>query len=99
MSERKDFHSVSLTQPGDGKLSFDEQYDVIDSTHFWILCGFSGFIVDSHLGKFHRDSFEDDEYGISCWYVINKYGQQKLKKEHPDIWQQFNLDDYVEQKN
>lgn len=95
MSAWKDFDSANLKQPGDGKLSIEEQFDVIDSTYFWILCDLSGFIVESHLNKFHRDSFEDDKHGIKCWFIINKYGQQKLKKEHPEIWQEFSLDDYV----
>lgn len=95
MSVRKDFDSAHLKQPGDGKLSIEEQFDVINSTYFWILCDLSEFIVESHLNKFHRDSFDDDKYGIKCWFIINKYGQQKLKKEHPEIWQEFSLDDYV----
>jgi len=33
---------------------------------------------------------------MKIWSIINKNGQDKLKKEHPDIWQEFNLDDYVE---
>lgn len=95
MSVCKDFDSQNLKQPGDGKLSVEEQFDVIDSTYFWILCDLSGFFVESHLNKFHGDSFEDDKHGLKCWFVINKYGQQKLKKEHPEIWQEFSLDDYV----
>lgn len=95
MSKCKDFDAASLKQPGDGKLSFEEQYDAIDSTNYWILCDLTEFIVNSHLKKFHQDSFEDDKYGIKCWFIINNYGQQKLKKEHPEIWQEFNLDEYV----
>ena len=96
MSKCKDFDSATLKQPGKGKLSFEEQYDVIDSTNFWIICDLSHFIVNSHLDKFHRDSFEHDKFGMKCWFIINKYGQQKLKEEHSAIWQEFNLDDYVE---
>ncbi|MBM2838431.1 MAG: hypothetical protein HW415_1056 [Deltaproteobacteria bacterium] len=95
MAVCRDFDSANLKQPGNGKLSVEEQFDVIDSTYFWILCNLSEFIVESHLNKFHRDSFEDDKYGIKCWFIINKYGQQKLKKDHPEIWQEFSLDDYV----
>lgn len=95
MSDSKEFDAPILRQPGEGKLSVEEQYAVIDSAHTWILCEFSEFIIDGHLDKFHRDSFGDDKYGGKCWYVINKNGQEKLKKEHPDIWQEFTLDKYV----
>ncbi len=96
ISKLKDFDSITLTQPGSGKLTYEEQFDVISSTYFWILSNFANSIVNSHLDKFHRDSFEDDKYGMKCCYIINKHGQRKLKKEHPDIWQHFNLDDYIE---
>jgi hypothetical protein len=56
-------------------------------------------IVNIHLGKYYGESFEDDIYGMKCWFIINNYGQQKLKKEYPDIWQEFSLDDYVKQKS
>lgn len=95
MAKCKDFDSASLKQPGDGKLTFEEQYDEISSTNYWILIDFGEFIINSHLNKFHSESFEDDKYGMKCWFMINEYGTQKLKKEHPEIWQEFNLDEHV----
>ena len=95
MSKCKDFDGTSLKQPGDGKLSIEEQYDVIGSTYYWILTDIHGFIVRNHLEKFHQDSFEDDRFGMKCWFIINQNGQHKLKKEHPEIWHEFNLDEYV----
>jgi len=56
---------------------------------------FADTIVTSHLDRFHSQSFEEDKYGMKCWFMINKDGQAKLKKEHPDIWQEFSLDDYI----
>jgi hypothetical protein len=95
LSASKEFDSLYLKQPGNGTLSFEEQFDVIKSTHFPILVDLSECIINNHLDKYHRDSFEDDKYGMKCWFIINKYGQEKLRKEHPDIWQEFNLDNHV----
>lgn len=95
MSKCKDFDSAHIKQPGKGKLSFEEQFDLIDKTNLSIVFELAGNIVDSHLEKYYRESFEDDIYGMKCWFIINKDGQVKLKKEHPDIWQEFHLDDYV----
>lgn len=96
MAMCKEFDSADLKQPGGGKLSVEEQFDVIDKTEFYIISGFADIVVvDRHLDKYHRDSFEDDKYGMKCWFIINKDGQVKLKEEHPDIWQEFNLDAYV----
>lgn len=95
MSRCKDFDSVHGMQPGKGKMTFEEQYDVINSTYFSILTELSHFIVNTHLRKYHYESFEIDKYNMECWFMISKYGQDKLKKEHPDIWQELSLDDYV----
>lgn len=95
LSISKEFDSAYLNQPGHGKLSFEEQFDVIYSIHFPIVSALSECIINNHLDKYHRDSFEDDKYGMKCWFIINKYGQEKLRKEHPDIWQEFNLDNNV----
>jgi hypothetical protein len=95
MSAIKEFNSPTLKQPGRGKLPIEEQFNEIDSTYYWILSGFVGSIIQNHLSKYHYSSFEECNDGVKCWFVINKYGQNKLKKEHPDIWQEFSLDNYV----
>jgi hypothetical protein len=95
MSKCREFDSAYVMQPGKGKLSFEDQFDVIESTYLPIIIELSRYIVDTHLDKYHNESFEFDKYHKRCWFIINKYGQDKLKKEHPDIWQEFNLDDYV----
>ncbi len=95
MATCKEFDSVFLKQPGRGKFSIEEQFDVIEKTEPSILMDFAQTIVNNHLGLYHGESFEEDKYGVKCWFIINKDGQIKLKKEHPDIWQEFHLDDYV----
>jgi len=94
ISTAKDFDIATLKQPGKGKLSFEEQYEVISQMYFWVICELSEFIVYNHLEKYHMESFETTEDGLSCWYIINKSGQEKLKREHPNIWQEFELDKY-----
>lgn len=89
MATCKEFDSAYLKQPGNGKLSLEEQFNVIEKTELSILTDFAETIVNSHLDRFHRESFEEDKYGMRCWFMINKDGQVKLKKEHPDIWQEF----------
>ncbi|MDO9028241.1 MAG: adenylate/guanylate cyclase domain-containing protein [Candidatus Roizmanbacteria bacterium] len=95
MATCKEFDSAYLKQPGRGKLSIEEQFDVIEKTDLSILMDFANTIVNSHLDRFHSQSFEENKYGMKCWFMINKDGQVKLKKEYPDIWQEFSLDDYI----
>lgn len=96
MSEVKDFESPDLKLPGDGKLTFEQLFEILDSTHFDVKLDLSSCIEESHLRKYHEESFEVNKYGLKIYCLINKHGQEKLKKQHPDIWQEFYLDDYVE---
>lgn len=85
MSEVKSFESPNLKLPGDGKLTFEQLFEIFDSIHFDVRCDFSNFIAGSHLEKYHEESFEVAKYGFKRYCIINKHGQEKLKKQHPDI--------------
>ena len=93
MSKCKTFDSPVIKQLGGGKCSIEEQYDMLSSSkYFWIVDDLCGMRINTHLKYYHSDSFEEDNYGGKCWFVINDYGKRKLKKEHPDIWEEFALD-------
>ncbi len=97
-SSAKDFDQPILRQPGQGKLSIAEQFELFNrilSIHFWTMCELASQIIANSLDKYYSAFFENTGDIMKCWFVINKTGQNKLKEEYPGIWREFDLDKYI----
>ncbi|MEE8574759.1 MAG: adenylate/guanylate cyclase domain-containing protein [Thermodesulfobacteriota bacterium] len=70
-----------------GKATLLDQYNYYEQMDFWLLSIFIEFITKETLSKYFK-YFED---AWKC-YFINKKGKEKLKKEWPEIWNEFELD-------
>ena len=98
----KDFHETSKSRYFETPylnftkkeiLFIEKIYDKIEETMIPILSHYSESIIDHYLEKYYGNYFEDDRFGTKCWFMINESGRNKLKKEYPDIWDEFALDD------
>jgi class 3 adenylate cyclase len=75
------------TQPRDG--SFEEQfeyYSKLEESEYSLLSEFSELITFSRLFKYKQ--YFDNYY----FWLINTEGKDKLKRDWPDIWEKFDLD-------
>jgi len=79
---------------GEGKIGVDQQFEYYNSIHFWIKCDFAKHIIYDHLSKFHK--YFIIEKTSSRYIFITDEGIEKLKKEWPSIWDEFDLDQYIE---
>ncbi|BAU27648.1 class 3 adenylate cyclase [Aneurinibacillus soli] len=67
-------------------------YKYIKSVEYWIYCEFSELIL-YNLEKF-REYFHKG-IPFADFRFVNSRGEKELKKEYPDIWEQFELDKFV----
>jgi hypothetical protein len=73
-----------------GIATIQEQYDFYCNADGWLILEFSNIIDGKHLSIYNK-YFEG--YSWSTYYtIVNEEGKDKLKKEYPDIWQEFGLD-------
>jgi len=90
-SEASDISPYKPQVWGAGSRTLDEQYKYYESLDFWVKELASSLLLDQYLSAY-REYFEQEVlYGFS-WHFITKEGEQKLKKEWPSIWTDFDLD-------
>lgn len=74
---------------GEGKLELDEVFDYYNSIDFYTINTLASFILGK-LSEF-ESCLSKSGYGYGLLFTNDK-GKQKLKKEWPDIWNEFDLD-------
>jgi class 3 adenylate cyclase len=76
---------VITRSPGSGTI--EEQFNYYEKLDFWVICCFSEEITEKYLSKFDN-YFEGPSYNAN--YIFpNDNGRAKLKKDWPDIWEDF----------
>jgi hypothetical protein len=75
---------------GDAGTTFDKRFAYYCGIHFWLCCETSGFITANCL-RGYEDCFERGGAGFE-WHFPNKKGKDKVKKEWPQIWNEFGFD-------
>ncbi|MGA3335389.1 MAG: adenylate/guanylate cyclase domain-containing protein [Terracidiphilus sp.] len=72
--------------------AFLEQFEHYDSQDFWICAKLSDFIVDHELEnaiRLFEGGGSSSEFGA---HFVTPEGQNKLKKDWPNIWEELNLE-------
>lgn len=94
-SESTEVASIYFRTYEAGSATFWEQYEhyySIDDDVTRDLGHFIQFGNKHYLSRF-RDCFIQDNFGLSDYRAASEYGRQKLKRDSPDIWAEFDLDE------
>jgi hypothetical protein len=73
--------------PDTNSKTLNDQFEVFMELPFWICCDLSDLIcheIGEHNYKYFEDGWD--------FTIVNEAGQNKLKSEWPDIWDEFGLD-------
>jgi hypothetical protein len=87
-SNAKEFESPSIKTWSTGNVSIDEQFEYYNKIDYWTICLLSKEISERYLGKFIY-FFEKEADIFTLYAFINEKGREKLKREWPDIWEEF----------
>jgi len=72
---------------GRGKATLEQQFAYYKSMDYWMRCEFTDLIKSRLRGR--EKYFEGLVYHIPLF--VNGLGKQKLREEHPQIWDDFGL--------
>jgi hypothetical protein len=77
---------------GKGTLNIENVFDYYNSQNFWLIATLVNYIF-RELSEY-SDYLSEGSFG-PCQLFVNDKGNQKLKREWPDIWKELELDKFV----
>jgi hypothetical protein len=89
IAKSNDVNPYSLKIFGGDRKTIEEQYNYYGSINYWVISEFAS-LVEQLLIKY-KNCFEKTDGLI----FINKKGIEKLKKEFPDIYESFDIENVL----